>query len=119
MIMRADQLDITRALVLVIDVQEKLVPHIRHHERIMSASRKLLDGIRIFNLPVVATEQYPKGLGSTVKPIARSLEAAGATILEKPTFSAWAHPPLRDVLIWTWLPWCCRRWVNTWTRELL
>lgn len=97
--MRADQLDITRALVLVIDMQEKLVPHIRHHEQIISASRKLLDGARIFNLPVVATEQYSKGLGSTVKPIARSLEAAGATILEKQTFSAWAHAPVRDVFI--------------------
>lgn len=99
MIMRADQLDIARALVLVIDVQDKLVPHIRHHKRTTAASRKLLDGARIFNLPVVATEQYPKGLGSTIKPIARCLEAAGATILEKPTFSAWAHPPLRDVFV--------------------
>jgi isochorismate hydrolase len=98
-IVRSDQLDITEALVLVIDIQEKLVPMIRHYESIVSACVKLLEGVRPFDLPVLATEQYPKGLGFTVKPIQRLLETASATVLEKPTFSAWVHEPVREALL--------------------
>jgi len=98
-IVRSDQLDAPEALVLVIDIQEKLVPLIRHHESMVATCAKLLEGVRPFDLPVVATQQYPKGLGCTVRPIQRLLETAAATILEKPTFSAWAHEPVREVLL--------------------
>lgn len=97
--MRPDQLDADRAMVLVIDVQEKLLPLIRDHQRIVAATRTLLDGTRIFALPVLATEQYPKGLGTTAAPVRQALAAAAAAILEKPTFSAWAEPPVREALI--------------------
>jgi isochorismate hydrolase len=97
--LRADQLDADRAMVLVVDVQEKLVPLVRHHDRMIADATKLLDGLRIFELPVVATEQYPKGLGRTVEEVRRCLEASDATVLEKPTFSAWAHPAVRDAIL--------------------
>ena len=96
--LRADQLDAVRAFVLVIDLQEKLLPLIRGHERIMAATSFLLDGTRIFDLPVLATEQYPKGLGPTVAPIRQRLEACGATVLEKPTFSACGTAPVREAM---------------------
>lgn len=99
MTLRADQLDPDRALALVIDIQEKLVPKIRHPDSMVAAGVKLLDGAGIFELPVIATEQYAKGLGPTVGPIARCLEANRATVHEKPTFSAWAHAPVRDALL--------------------
>ena len=67
--LRANQLDADRAFVLVVDVQEKLLPLIAGHERVVDAARKLLDGMRPFGLPVLATEQYPKGLGPTGAPI--------------------------------------------------
>ena len=96
---RADQLDVDRACLLVIDLQEKLLPLIASHERIVQSSLKLIEGVCIFSLPVVVTEQYPKGIGSTDLSIRAALEKSQATILEKPTFSAWAHPPVVDVLL--------------------
>ncbi len=96
---RADQLDVDRACLLVIDLQEKLLPLIASHERIVQSSIKLIEGVCIFGLPVIVTEQYPKGIGSTDQSIRAALEKSHATILEKPTFSAWAHPPVVDVLL--------------------
>ncbi len=96
--LRANQLDVDRASVLVIDLQESLVPLVRHHERVIAAGRKLLDCAGIFDLPVIATEQYPKGLGPTVEIIKHCLDANRATILEKPTFSAWADPIVREAI---------------------
>ncbi len=97
--MRPDQLVPARACVVVIDVQEKLLPLIRHHERVIEACLKLLRGTRVFSLPVVATEQYPQGLGGTVTPVREALDAAQARVLEKPTFSAWADPGFREAMI--------------------
>jgi isochorismate hydrolase len=98
-VLRADQLSRDRACVLVIDVQEKLIPLIRGHERVVRGGRKLLDGARVFGLPLLVTEQYPKGLGPTVLEIREAWGDGGADVLEKPTFSAWAHPPVREALL--------------------
>jgi len=97
--MRADQLDADRACVLVIDMQEKLLPLIRGHERLVNAAAKLLRGAGIFRLPVIATEQYVKGLGPTVAPIRDVLRPLEAHTLEKSTFSAGDHPPVREALL--------------------
>ena len=97
--LRADRLDVDRAFVLVIDLQEKLLPLIRDHERIIAAGRKLLDVVRLFDLPVLATEQYPKGVGTTVGAIRKALDTCGATVIEKPSCSACDHPPVRDALL--------------------
>ena len=47
---------------------------------------------------MVATEQYPNGLGSTHESLRLGLEATGAAVVEKPTFSGWAHPAVRNAL---------------------
>lgn len=96
---RADQLDADRACLLVIDLQEKLLPLIAAHQRIVQSSIKLIEGIHIFRLPVIVTEQYPKGIGSTDRAILAALEKSQAIILEKPTFSAWSHPPVVDAIL--------------------
>ena len=51
---------------LVVDVQEKLVPFLHDRRRVLWNMRRLVDGARILGIPTVATEQYPKGLGPTV-----------------------------------------------------
>ena len=51
---------------LVVDVQEKLVPRIPGAEAMVRNIAFLIDGARLLGLPVLATEQYPRGLGSTV-----------------------------------------------------
>jgi nicotinamidase-related amidase len=96
--LRANQIDVDRACVLVIDLQEKLLPLIGHWERIIEAGKKLLDGVRVFDLPVLATEQYPKGLGPTHAAIRECLTRGGAKVVEKLTFSACAEPAVREAL---------------------
>ena len=59
---------------LVVDMQEKLVAAIGSGERIIWNVRRLIDGARLLGLPVVASEQYPQGLGPTVPELASLLE---------------------------------------------
>lgn len=95
---RPNQLDPDRACVLVIDFQEKLLPAVVRHDSVLRAARKLLDGAGVFELPVLATEQYPKGLGRTCDAIAEALRAYEAPVLEKPTFSVCDCSPVRETL---------------------
>lgn len=68
---------------LIIDMQEKLVPVIDQHTEVAANCGKLIAGARILQVPVYATEQYPKGLGSTISQLAEYLP----TRLEKLEFS--------------------------------
>lgn len=96
--LNARRLDPDRAMLLVIDFQEKLLPRIDGCERMMQAARLLIRGVSIFELPVVVTEQYPKGLGSTDAALARDLEDAGAEFKEKMTFSSCGDRAVRTKL---------------------
>ncbi len=60
---------------LVIDVQEKLIGAIADHQRIVWNISRLIDGAQLLGVPVLATEQYPRGLGHTVAELAQRLEA--------------------------------------------
>ncbi len=56
-------------IALVIDIQEKLFPHIDNHAALEKNCRILIQGLRILDIPMILTEQYPKGLGSTIAPL--------------------------------------------------
>lgn len=68
---------------LLIDMQEKLVPVVEHPEALVAACRKLIEGAKILGVPITATEQYPKGLGPTIPALVDSLPLR----LEKIDFS--------------------------------
>jgi len=68
---------------LVVDVQERLVPYIHDRRRVLWNVRRLVDGDRILGIPAIATEQYPKGLGPTVPELKERL----GEIPSKLTFS--------------------------------
>jgi nicotinamidase-related amidase len=51
---------------LVIDMQEKLLPKIAGVDRLVLNMSFLLEAARLVGIPVLATEQYPKGLGGTL-----------------------------------------------------
>ncbi|MFZ5833427.1 MAG: hydrolase [Planctomycetota bacterium] len=51
---------------LVIDIQEKLLPAIDGGGRVVWNARRLIDGAKLLDVPIAATEQYPRGLGPTV-----------------------------------------------------
>jgi nicotinamidase-related amidase len=61
--------------VLVIDIQEKLISAVLAGKTIAWNARRLIDGAAVFNMPVAATEQYPKGLGPTVPELAERFSA--------------------------------------------
>lgn len=60
---------------LIVDVQEKLVPKIFGLERMLANCQMLLQGAKILGVPAFATEQYPKGLGPTVPQLAQLLDS--------------------------------------------
>jgi nicotinamidase-related amidase len=82
------KLDRGRAALAVIDVQEAFRPAVLDFERVTANIGVLVQGARILGLPVLVTEQYPKGLGDTVPEVAQHL--AGVPRLEKTSFSALA-----------------------------
>ena len=73
----------TESKLLIVDVQEKLVPLIATAERMIANCRRLIQGAKILEVPVFATEQYPKGLGPTVG----ALKELCGMIPEKQRFS--------------------------------
>jgi nicotinamidase-related amidase len=73
---------------LVVDVQERLLPQIGDRDRIVWNVRRLIQAAKILRVPVAATEQYPKGLGPTVPELAEFL----GEIPEKLTFSCTGCP---------------------------
>lgn len=50
---------------LIIDLQERILPVIRNHETVLENTVKLIKGFKSMQLPIYFTEQYPKGLGLT------------------------------------------------------
>jgi nicotinamidase-related amidase len=86
-------MDATRASLLIIDVQEKLYPACQDPEQIMANCCFLVTCANRLGVPVVVTEQYPKGLGPTAKPILDLVEkpgdvADGGNVVAKVAFSA-------------------------------
>jgi nicotinamidase-related amidase len=79
---------------LVIDVQKKLVEAIADGPRVVWNVRRLVDGAKVLGLPILGTEQYPKGLGPTVPELAERL----GTLPSKLTFSCGGCPGLFQAL---------------------
>lgn len=72
---------------LVVDVQEKLFPYVDRPCDVMEKMQLLVKGSKLLDLPIIATEQYPKGLGGTIKPLADLIGDSGH-FPEKTSFSA-------------------------------
>lgn len=79
-------LDIENCLIVVIDVQEKLNLAVNLYvENVL----KITKASSLLEIPVIVTEQYPKGLGSTVNEIKQSVK--NALYVEKTSFSAYLN----------------------------
>lgn len=66
-------LDDKKSLLIIIDVQEKLVPVINNKDEIVNNIEIISKIANIMNIPIVCTEQYPKGLGRTLESISINL----------------------------------------------
>ncbi len=76
-----------RTTLLVVDVQEGFRKAIPDFDRVAKASATLIEGAEAIGIPVVITEQYPKGLGEAAPEVAEHLPE-GTLPLEKVCFSA-------------------------------
>lgn len=82
------------SVLVVVDVQERLVPALPA-EAMAEVNRSLsilLEAAQQLSIPVLATEQYPRGLGPTVGPLRERLGGLGVRPIEKATFSALGEP---------------------------
>jgi nicotinamidase-related amidase len=86
-----DLLSAAESLLLLVDVQERLIPHVSGGETVTANCNRLARAAGLFGVPVTVTEQYPKGLGPTVPELASlfaGADAIPANKAEKLRFSA-------------------------------
>jgi nicotinamidase-related amidase len=81
-----ERLDPKRAALVVIDVQEGFRPAVAEFDQVARATGTLIRGAEAVGIPVLITEQYPKGLGETVPEVADHLPD-GVSPIEKVCFS--------------------------------
>jgi nicotinamidase-related amidase len=83
------RLDRQNAVLVVIDVQERLMPVIHEAESMIRNLERLVRGCHILGVPTLLTEQYVKGLGPTIPSVRKTFEEThGYRPIEKLTFSA-------------------------------
>jgi nicotinamidase-related amidase len=95
-----DRLDPESSLLLVVDVQERLAAAMPPPamERLVANAGLLLESARLLNVPVVASEQYSKGLGPTVAALGDGLRAAHVQPIEKMSFDAVDEPRVAQAI---------------------
>lgn len=85
------------AIAVVVDVQERLFPHIDGYEQLEKEIEKFIIGMQILNMPIIVTEQYSKGLGATIPSIQTAL-ADYYSPMEKISFSCCGEQEFMDSL---------------------
>jgi nicotinamidase-related amidase len=84
-------MEANKSSLLIVDVQDRLLPAMSEPERLIARSSILLTSAAALGLPVTISEQYPKGLGHTVT----ALHSNTATVFEKSAFSCWRDAALK------------------------
>ena len=79
------------AVLVAIDFQERLMPAMKNQKEVEETIKKLAEGWRVLGLPVLLTQQYTKGLGTTIESLRTALGEAYSPI-EKTSFSAMGEP---------------------------
>ncbi len=85
-------IEASKACLLLVDVQERLLPVMHEPERVAENCAVLLQAAEKLDLPIIVSEQYPKGLGPTIP----ELEHRGAMIFDKLAFSVWRSENLKS-----------------------
>jgi len=81
---------------VVVDIQERLFPHIHEHELLEKNTKILIQGLKALDVPCIITEQYKKGLGDTVAGIKELV--AEYPHFEKMAFSCCGEPKFMESL---------------------
>jgi nicotinamidase-related amidase len=94
--LKAELLDRKRSALVLIDFQERLFPSVCEHARVLARIDLLLCAANLLQVPLLLTEQYPKGLGNTIEEIRKALPEAQP--LTKIHFSCVAEPGFKERL---------------------
>ncbi len=94
-----NMLETDLAALVVIDVQEKMLAAVGSSPQdvILDKMRRVIGTARVLDLPIIATEQYPKGIGYT-HPKVREWLPSELKPLEKTTCSCWRDEPFKQTL---------------------
>jgi len=85
-----------KTALIVIDLQEKLMSKIRFKDMVITNSLLLIEYAKIAGIPIILTEQYPKGLGHTVPAIKEAMP--DITPIEKLTFGCFGDKKFTKAL---------------------
>ncbi len=80
-----ERLTTNNTALIVVDIQEKLFPFIANKEEVLKNNQILIDGAKALKLQTIVTEQYPKGIGSTISELQDLVQ--DLELLEKSSFS--------------------------------
>ena len=99
----AAKLDRDRAIVLVIDLQGRLVDLMDRSRMLLDGTARLLRLAQLFDLPVIVTEQYPRGLGPTREEVEKAIaetdpDGSRTRRVEKDSFGCCGVPAFEDAL---------------------
>jgi len=91
-------LDASQSVLVIIDMQQRLLQAIppQPREKVLTHSEWLIISAKLLDIPVLATEQYPKGLGKTDENISHLL--SDTPVIEKTCFSCYASAPFAKQL---------------------
>lgn len=90
------RIPVEQALGVIVDIQDRLFPHIDRKEELENRVQVLIKGLHVLEIPVVLTEQYTKGLGPTISSISEVLQAVEP--IEKLCFSCCDEPRFQSAL---------------------
>lgn len=90
------RIDKDQTLALVVDIQERLFPHMSNPNGLLENCTKLIKGLKLLEIPYILNEQYPKGIGKTIDALQTLLEDAKA--YEKFTFSCCKNEATMDAI---------------------
>ncbi|MDR0611851.1 MAG: hydrolase [Planctomycetaceae bacterium] len=85
------------SLLFVVDIQERLMPAINKGDTVIFNTRRLLDSAHLLGIPIIISEQYPKGLGATVNELTPAIPQT-TPIIAKKSFSVCAVEEIRKEL---------------------
>ncbi len=99
----AAKLDRDRAIVLVIDLQGRLVDLMDRSRMLLDGTARLLRLAQLFDLPVIVTEQYPRGLGPTREEVEEAIaetdpDGSRTRRVEKDSFGCCGVPAFEEAL---------------------
>jgi len=92
--------DADRSILVVIDLQGKLVDKVHRSSLVLAATHRLLELAQLFDVPVVLTEQYPRGLGATHPDLLARFEALSVPKrrVEKTAFGCYGDAGFEEAL---------------------